>query len=252
MILAPENCPSCGSRLERAESSDLFCRNSECLAQGQKKLEHFCKVLKIKGLGPKTIEKLNIQQITDLYDFSEQDLIMLLGCSEGVAKKLKAEIEHSKSASLNSCLAAFSIPLIGPTASNKICSVVEHISDIDEDALIRAGIGPAARSSLLSWLATDFLDSGFVNLPVSFTSKTQLEETTNSEVVCITGKLVSFKTKAEAAKLLEAKGYKVKSSVTKDVTILVNESGIESEKTKKARASGITIFNSIKDLLGED
>jgi NAD-dependent DNA ligase len=68
-------------------------------------------------------------------------------------------------------------------------------------------------------------------------------------VVCITGKLKSFKTKAEAGSALIGLGYIVKSSLTKDVTILVNESGIESAKTKQARDSGIEIITDLKSYL---
>jgi len=46
-------------------------------------------------------------------------------------------------------------------------------------------------------------------------------------------------------------GYTIKDSVTKDVTILVNESGIESQKTIKARESGVTIVENLVDFLGE-
>ena len=70
-------------------------------------------------------------------------------------------------------------------------------------------------------------------------------------VVCISGKLKSFKTKAQATEALEQHGYTVKSSVTKDVTILVNESGVESQKTTKARESGVTIVENLLDFLGE-
>ena len=73
--------------------------------------------------------------------------------------------------------------------------------------------------------------------------------TSNQAVVCITGKLSSYKTKAEATTVLNELGYEVKSTVTKDVTILVNESGIESAKVKKARASGVTIITNLSDLL---
>jgi hypothetical protein len=70
-------------------------------------------------------------------------------------------------------------------------------------------------------------------------------------VVCITGKLVSYKTKALAHEALQENGYEVKSSLTRDVTILVNESGIESAKTKQARAAGVTIVTNLLILTGE-
>jgi len=44
-------------------------------------------------------------------------------------------------------------------------------------------------------------------------------------------------------------GYIVKSNLTKDVTILVNESGIESAKTKQARESGIEIITDLQSYL---
>ena len=70
-------------------------------------------------------------------------------------------------------------------------------------------------------------------------------------MVCISGKLKSFKTKADATQVLEDFGYEVKSSLTKDVTILVNESGVESLKTKKARENGVTIVTNLFDFIGE-
>jgi hypothetical protein len=39
--------------------------------------------------------------------------------------------------------------------------------------------------------------------------------------------------------------------LTKDVTILVNESGVESAKTKKARESGVEIITNLLDFIGE-
>ena len=58
------------------------------------------------------------------------------------------------------------------------------------------------------------------------------------------------KTKAEAEKALTNRGWIVKSSLTKDVTHLVNESGLESSKTKKARESGISIITNLNQLIG--
>ena len=77
---------------------------------------------------------------------------------------------------------------------------------------------------------------------MKFTPPGVLPAEMNRGIVCMTGKLKSFKTKAQAGTALINLGYIVKSSLTKDVTILVNESGIESAKTKQARESGIEII----------
>ena len=44
-------------------------------------------------------------------------------------------------------------------------------------------------------------------------------------------------------------GYLVKNSLTKDVTILVNESGVDSAKTQAARERGVQIINNLKEIL---
>jgi len=88
-------------------------------------------------------------------------------------------------------------------------------------------------------------------LPFSFKFEKPQTTTLTHGVVCISGKLTSYKSKAEAHTVLLGLGYAVKPSLTKDVTILVNESGIESAKTKKARASGVQIITNLLELTGE-
>ena len=244
-ITPPSTCPSCGHSLEW-ENQLLYCRNPACGDQSSKKIEHFGKTLKIKGLGPATIESLVLESINDIYALSEFELIEGLA-SQKLGKKLFLEIENSKKAPLNILLAAFSIRLIGKTASEKLSAVCESIHDINEDSCAEAGLGPKATESLLYWIKEEY---PLLDLPHSFAFDKPVSRTSGG-VVCISGKLKSFKTKAQASQALEQNGYTVKSSVTKDVTILINESGVESQKTQKARESGITIVENLLDFLGE-
>jgi len=100
----------------------------------------------------------------------------------------------------------------------------------------------------LNWFEEEFV--GISSLPFTF-STAGIESKPTKGIVCITGKLKSFKTKAEAEKFLLDLGYIVKSSITKEVTILVNESGVESAKTQKARDNGVSIITNLSDLTGE-
>ena len=244
-ITAPSTCPSCGSKLELSFPL-LYCRNPSCGDQSSKKIEHFAKTLKIKGLGPATIDSLVLESINDIYAISEYEIVDLLG-SQKLGEKLFTEIENSVKAPLNILLAAFSIRLIGKTASEKLSAVCESIHDINEDSCAEAGLGPKATESLLEWIEEEY---PLLELPHSFAFDKPVSRT-NVGVVCISGKLKSFGTKAQATETLEQHGYTVKSSVTKDVTILVNESGVESQKTTKARESGVTIVENLLDFLGE-
>jgi NAD-dependent DNA ligase len=100
---------------------------------------------------------------------------------------------------------------------------------------------------LLTWYETEF-ESTLSSLDFSFKSYKEQEKPIKG-IVCITGKLFSYKTKDIAKSLLEQAGYAVRSTVTREVTILVNESGIESAKTQKARESGVTIVTNVNDLI---
>ena len=247
-IQAPTNCPSCSSLLEWSNDL-LYCRSPLCSAQKQKKVEHFAKTLKIKGLGPSAITRLGLVDIDQIYTLSKEEITEGLS-SEKLAEKLYAEIKNSEAAPLNTVLAGFSIPLIGKTASDKLSKVVKNITEIDESSCKQAGLGPKATQNLLEWLHKDFYCFYDGALPFTYEFDTPVDNE-QIGVVCISGKLKSFKTKALATEALERSGYVVKSSLTKDVTILINESGIESAKTTQASKAGITIIENLLDLLGE-
>lgn len=248
MILPIKNCPSCDSLLEWTKDQ-IFCKNSGCPAKGYKQLEHFAKTLKIKGLGPSTIEKLEFVDIKDIYEATLDYLTVQLK-SEKLAIKLFEEINRSKQEPLNTVLPAFGIPLVGRSASDKLSSVTTSLFDIDEETCKQAGLGPKVTQNLMHWIENDF--NRYDSLPFSFEFETVKPASSSKGVVCITGKLNSYSTKAEATKDLLAHGYTVKDSLTKDVTILVNESGKETAKTKKASESGVTLIDNLKTFIGEN
>ena len=245
-IVPPSDCPSCGSNLEWINQL-LYCKSIACGAQKQKKIEHFAKTLKIKGLGPSAIEKLGIQDFDEVYTLDTEYITKTLN-SEKIALKLQSEIDNSKSAPLDLVLPAFGIPLIGKTATKKLSETVKDITEINADTCRRAGLGPKATENLISWLMDEFYTfyDGYLPFSMKFAAMQKVEKI---GVVCISGRLKSFKTKADATETLSSLGYEVKSSLTKDVTILVNESGIESSKTKQARDSGIKIITDLKSFL---
>lgn len=246
-IEAPTVCPSCNSVLEEVNHL-LYCRNPQCGEKSLKLIEHFAKTLKIKGLGPATIKKLNIVSLEELYELSFDTIAEALS-SDRLAVKLVDELQRSRSAPLNVLLPAFSIPLIGKSAAEKLSKVCKDIEEIDYDLCRKAGLGDKASSNLTSWIEDEFYYVSLLPFDFQFDSPRVVEVAKGT--VCISGKLSSFKTKAEANAKLQQLGYVTKSSLTKDVTILVNESGVESAKTKKARESGVEIITNLLDFIGE-
>lgn len=248
-INIPTVCPCCDYTLEFV-NDQLFCRNLACSAQLNKKLEHFTKVLSIKGFGPKTVEKLNLQDLTEIFYLDRSDLVVTLG-SEKVADKLLDEINRAKQVDLATSLAAFSIPLCGETASKKIAQVVQHISEINAETCKQAGLGDKVTHNLLNWLQTEYQEIKEF-LPFSFKSSNKVSSTNTDKTVCITGKLSSFKTKSEATTKLTEAGYTVVESVTKNTKYLVDEQNNGSSKRKKAEEYGIVIINNLNNFLKED
>lgn len=248
-IEIPTQCPCCDSTLELV-NDQLFCKNSGCPAQLNKKVEHFCKTLGIKGFGPKTVEKLQLSDLTELFFLDIDSVTEALG-SEKTAAKLLDEIDAAKTAKLDKVLAAFSIPLFGNTASTKLCSVIESIDDITPEICKEAGLGDKVTANLISWLNTEFLEVREF-LPFDFKTSGTAISADNGKSICITGKLSSFKTKSEASEALKQAGYKVVETVNKSLDFLVDEGDKGSAKRKKAEEFGIPIITNLNDFLKEN
>jgi NAD-dependent DNA ligase len=245
LIQEPIECLSCQYPLEKVKDQ-LFCRNIACTAQNFKKVEHFAKILGIKGLGPKTIEKLQIQDLTELFYLDPQELKAVLG--DKITEKLLEEIEKAKNANIATVLESFSIPLVGGTASKKIALVINSIDDITQDICKKAGLGDKVTQNLLNWLETEYKE---IKEFLPFTFSNPVVVNTNNKTVCITGKLKSYKKKSDAVDVLAAAGFSLVDSVTKSLNYLVDESDSMSIKREKAMQYGITIITDLNDLLKE-
>lgn len=247
-IEIPTTCPCCDYDLVFV-NDQLFCRNTACSAQLNRKLEHFAKTLQIKGFGPKTIEKLNLADITELFYLDPEHVTSVLG--EKVSTKLLDEVERAKSASFETVLASFSIPLVGGSASGKLALVVSNFEEITLEKCKEAGLGAKVTENLLTWLNTDYQEMKEF-LPFSFPAAVKKISNPDAKRVCITGKLKSFKKKADAESSLSAAGFILVDAVTKTTDYLVDEEGKMSSKREKAVSYGITIITDLNDLLKEN
>jgi DNA ligase (NAD+) len=229
--------------LERV-NDQLFCRNDSCDAKSSKKLQHFVKTMKIKGLGEKTLEKLDLTDINELYELSIEKLTSTVG--EKVGTKLFNEIAQSKEVNLSTFIQSFGIPLIGNSASTKLAKVTDSLWKITEPMAKTAGLGDKATSNLLQWIKLN--RSRYEDLPINtVASKVEkLEEIFN---VCITGKLKDFSSRTKAKEFLETKGVKVLSSISSKTDYLVcDQSRSSSSSFVKAEKLSIPIIT-MNDLL---
>lgn len=244
-IKIPTTCPCCDYPLTLV-NDQLFCRNTACSAQLGKKLEHFAKTLGIKGLGEKSVQKLNLSDLTELFYLDHDSVVEALG-SEKVATKLLDEIERSKTSTLATVIASFSIPLIGGTAGAKLASVVNNIDEISVEKCKEAGLGEKATQNLMSWKESEYQELREF-LPFKFDTRSK-PVITNGKTICITGKLKSYKTKAEATTILTNAGYKVVESITKTTDYLVDEDNKGSSKRQKADEYGIQVIDNLLNFI---
>lgn len=251
LIEIPSECPACNFPLTTI-NMQLFCLNSGCSARSSKQIEHFAKTLSIKGLGEKTIEKLNLTDITEIYSLTESKIVEALG-SEKLASKLYNEIQKSTQADLATVIASFGIPLIGGTASKKLSIVISTIDDITLETCKTAGLGDIASNNLINFLQFEFAEIREY-LPFSFKKSSNISSgnTAKSKNVCLTGKLFSFKHKADAKIALFNAGFNVVESVTKSTDYLVDEENKGSSKRIKADSLGILIISDLSKFLKEN
>lgn len=251
-IEIPTQCPSCGSKLDLV-NGQLFCRNkSNCPAQSSKLIENFCTKMKLKGFGPKTIEKLELTKISELFYLTEEDLVRAVGSK--VAAKLISELNTKVRGDIDfgSVLGSLGIPLIGEVAAKKLSQNCTSFHDVKADG--KAG------ENYKAWL-NSLQGKDVIELPWKFSTgikgtkaniiiTDELVAQPNGIAVCITGSLQDFANRTDATNYLESLGYTVKKSVTKDVKYLIceDESKRSSSSYKKAETNGIEIL-SIKELL---
>jgi NAD-dependent DNA ligase len=243
-IEIPTNCPSCNSKLERV-NDQLFCNNELCGAVNIKRIEGFIKALKIKGLGIKTIEKLDITDIHDIYSIDRDTSIDAIG--EKLTDKLLSEIEKSKVTTVTQFLSAFSIKLIGNTSASKV--LTENIGAITYKQLVGYGLGDKAASNLYDWVITEY--PYYEDLPITFRTEIKTNEDSKYSV-CITGRNPGY-TKAEMTSQLNTSGVKVTSAINKQTTHLI--CGVRKNSAKETRAEQLNMpivtFEEFKEILND-
>lgn len=228
MISIPTNCPSCSSTLIRIKDQ-LFCENIDCYAKNTKVVEKYANKMKIKGLGPKAVEKLGLESISDIYKLSMSYLVDILGKN---GEKVYKEIQNKTEITLQAFLGAQSIPLVGTTTASKISTEIENIT---YESLKRDGFGDKASHNLIEWLKLNEIPT-----EIKFTKEIVTASSPTSFKVCISGKTPGY-TKATATALLLKYGVVVVNTVNKDIKYLISETK-SSAKVKKAESLNISII----------
>lgn len=251
-----ENCPMCASKLVK-EDANYFCKNDLCPARKMEGLIHFASrnTMNIDGLGERIIEDFYnmgfIKSISDIYLLSnhKEDLIELEGFGEKSVNNLLESIENSKNNSLEKVLFALGIRHVGKKTAKilaKRYKNIDNIINVNIDELTNVNdIGEIIAKSVRTYFDDPLnlkLIEDLKKLGLNFEYKDDSSDDTLSGMTFVlTGTLEKYK-REELTKILEDKGAKVTSSVTKKTTgVIVGDK--PGSKYDKALKLGVKIYN---------
>lgn len=218
------------------DSQKLLVRNKYASAESvNKQIEYFAKVMEIKGLGPATLAKMNFTSPVDIFTCTDWADLGANGA------KIVDQIEMAKLKPYPQVLAALGIPGVGQAAAKLIVQKIPSFRNLrDIKTVDIKNVGPSTIESVINWL--DENETWVYDLPVQLDFYIDANEAAlYTKKVCITGKMDM--TRPELTKLLESKGFKVATSVTKDCYALITGGDTTSTKYCKAVQAGIKVLD---------
>jgi DNA ligase (NAD+) len=255
----PALCPVCGWDAVRPEGEAVRrCTNPDCPAKIKGRLGYFAsrRAMDIEGLGDVLINTLvddgMIKDVGDLYSLRHKDIANLERKGEKSAGKLIEQIEQSKTRGLQRLLYGIDIRHVGERYAKILAgnfrsidriaaASVEELDDIPE-------IGLAVAESVHTWFRdpknidlVERLKAAGVQTEVDSSATAALDERFVGKTFVLTGKLENY-TRDEAAKLIEDRGGRVSSSVSKKTDFVVAGTDAGSKLTK-AESLGVAVIN---------
>ena len=251
----PTVCPVCGAPVERDEDgAHIRCTGAECPAQLLRNLAHFASrdAMDIEGLGIAVVENLVnaglVKTPGDLYFLKAEDVEPLERMGKKSAQNLIAAIERSKEQDLSRLLYAFGIRQVGQKAG-KILAARFHTLDAIQSATLEEltavdDIGAITAQSVLDWFASPQSQHLIARLKEAGVNMTAAEQGSDQRFAgmtfVLTGSLEHF-TRDQASALIEERGGKSSSSVSKKTTYVVAGEAAGS-KFRKAQELGIPVL----------
>ena len=255
----PKNCPVCGGLISRPEGEVVArCVAADCQAQLVGRLLHFAsrRAMRIEGLGDvlaiQMVEANLVKDVGDLYSLTLDQVAALPRMAKKSATNLLEQIEASKSRELTNLIYALGIRHVGERTAGILAHEMGSLDRLTEasveelDAIPEIGLTVA--ESVRDWFddegnraLCDRLRAAGVNTESSRKSSATLDERFAGKQFVLTGTLSSF-TRDEAKALIEARGGRVNSSVSKKTDYVVAGEAAGS-KLDKAESLGVAVID---------
>ena len=252
----PTVCPVCGAPVSRdIDGAAVRCTGAECPAQLLRNLTHFASrsAMDIDGLGPAVIGQLVdhglVSTAADLYDLKAEEIAKLDRMGDKSAENAVNAIAKSKENDLWRLIFALGIRQVGEKAAKVLAAhfgTLDALAAATEEELTAINdVGPITAAYLRSWMdnpqSQDLL-ARLKNAGVNFECKEkQLDSRFAGMTFVLTGALERF-TREEAGEMVEKRGGKAASSVSKKTTYVVAGPGAGS-KLRKAQELNIPVLS---------
>jgi len=265
----PKICPACEFPAVRPEGEAVTrCSNPDCPAKVKARILYFAarKAMDIEGLGEILVEKLVdlgiVKTVADLYDLKHEQIAELERMAEKSATNLINQIESSKTRGLQRLLYGIDIRHVGERYAKILANHYRSIDKLAEatveelDAIHEIGLTVAV--SVFNFFQNpknreliERLKAAGVKTEIAGYASASFDENFAGKTFVLTGKLEQL-TRDEAAQLIEERGGRVASSVSKKTDYVVAGEDAGSKLTK-AESLGVKVLNEdeFKTLVGE-
>ena len=255
----PAQCPVCGGLISRPEGEVVArCVAADCRAQLVGRLLHFAsrRAMRIEGLGDvlaiQLVEANLVKDVGDLYSLTLDQVAALPRMAKKSATNLLEQIEASKSRDLSNLIYALGIRHVGERTAGILAHEMGSLDRLIEasveelDAIPEIGLTVA--ESVRDWFddegnraLCDRLRVAGVEIKSNRRGGAAADERFAGKQFVLTGTLSSF-TRDEARGLIEARGGRVNSSVSKKTDYVVAGEAAGS-KLDKAQSLGVTVID---------
>ena len=260
VIVPPENCPYCGTKLQRREGEvALYCPNIECPGRLDRALEHFVGrgAMDIEGLGIKIVAQLIdaelVGDVADLYSLTKEELLELEGFAETKAQKLLDAINQSRQQPLDRLIIGLGIQHVGEVAARALANYYGSLDALLNGTLEELdeieGVGPIIAGSIQQWCSRPNTRELIKKLQQAGVNPTQeprrapvtVQGPFSSKSFVITGTL--SQPREEIAAWIEERGGKVTDSVSKKTSYVVAGDAPGTNKVAKAQKLNIPMIS---------
>ena len=229
----PEECPVCGSPVERDGPLHFCLGGLRCPAQLKGAVEHYTGEdgLDIEGIGERAAEQfveagLVERDVADLYELTVEDIAALEGWGQKSAEKVHSQLHAKTEPDLATFLAAIGIPEVGPTVARTLAGhfgSLDAIVEAEADALQAVeDVGPIVAQHVREFFETNrtvierLRERGVEPQTAAETDGSELDGLT----VVVTGSVEGW-TRDELTDLVESHGGSVTGSVSGNTDYLV-------------------------------